>query len=148
MTAHRTKSGDETDEENCFDCNKEGKIMTHIHGDLSSVCDNGCFEEYMEAKLREPKHTPTPWRAYKTVDFTTIEDALGKVVMLARFNNDEAVDFIVRAVTAYEELLAACKKALSSCEADLRFEEEESNRIEIQKTVDQLNAAIKKAEGK
>lgn len=98
----------------------------------------------MEHTTTPPAHSPTPW----TADWRFVRDQRRNIVLepsalvkdeVARAN----AAFTVRACNAHEELLAACKTALSKLEL-IRVE----NKVNVESQQDALKAAIAHAEGR
>lgn len=97
-----------------------------------------------------PTHTPTPWRQSEINPMYVLDDARGEIIAECQPHyvdkkSKENAAFIVRAVNAHDELLAALKKIremVQQCNA--------SNAVAVQEYLRSGNGAkaIAKAEGK
>jgi hypothetical protein len=88
------------------------------------------------------KHTPGPWR-YDPYEGSYQSAIIGECYQIATVSYDDwdhsNAAFIVRAVNAHDDLLAACKAALSLTE--------NRGNLQFMECTATLRAAIAKAEG-
>lgn len=92
----------------------------------------------MTATETKVAHTPTPWHVN---GLDCIASVRGNLTIAAKVYRPEVdAEFIVRAVNAHDDLLAACKYVEQFCDDPM-------NREQMNTIGKRLRAAIAKAEG-